>query len=72
VKIGTLSHTPAQILANIKTALPAVAQTIKGCWDNIQSFHIKTHSSVGLPIWACNLDDADGGRWNGWTKDELS
>ena len=70
MKIGTLSHTPAQILENIKTALPAVAQTIKGGWDNIQSFYIKTHSSVSLPIWACNLDDTDGGRWSGLTKDD--
>ena len=69
VKIGTLTQTPAQILDNIKSALPAVAQTIKGGWDNIQSFYIKTHSSVSLPVWACNLDDSDGGRWSGLTKD---
>ncbi|KDR82422.1 hypothetical protein GALMADRAFT_87717 [Galerina marginata CBS 339.88] len=65
IKAGKMSQTPAQILDNIKTALPAVAKAIKGGWDNIQSFNIKTNSSASLPIWSCSLDDAEGGRWHG-------
>jgi ribosome biogenesis protein UTP30 len=63
-----MSHTPSQILENIKTALPAISKIIKGGRENIQSFHIKTHSSVSLPIWVCNLDGSEGGRWAGLTE----
>lgn len=62
-----MSHTPEQILANLKTALPAIAKNIKDGWDNIQSLGIKTNSSVTLPIWNCNLDVNEGGRWAGLT-----
>lgn len=67
IKVGTLSQKPSQILANIKMALPAVGKNIYGGWENIQAFHIKTNSSVSLPIWSCNLDENEGGRWNGLT-----
>ncbi|KAG5634378.1 hypothetical protein H0H81_002171 [Sphagnurus paluster] len=63
VKIAVLSHTPAQILANLKLALPAIAKHIAGGWENIQALHIKTNSSVSLPIWSCSLDESEGGRW---------
>ncbi|KAG6812717.1 hypothetical protein H0H92_001078 [Tricholoma furcatifolium] len=63
IKFATLSHNPKQVLANLKTALPAIAKHIAGGWDNIQALHIKTNSSVSLPIWSCTLDDAEGGRW---------
>jgi len=46
-------------------ALSAVAKHIQGGWDNIQALHIKTNSSVSLPIWSCKLDDSEEGRWNG-------
>ncbi|KDQ25503.1 hypothetical protein PLEOSDRAFT_31764 [Pleurotus ostreatus PC15] len=69
IKVGTLSQKPTQILANIKTALPAVISAIKDGWDNIQSLHIKTNSSVSLPIWSCSLDDESGGRWDGLIAD---
>ncbi|KAF4577419.1 hypothetical protein EYR40_009224 [Pleurotus pulmonarius] len=69
IKIGTLSQKPTHILANIKTALPAVISAIKDGWDNIQSLHIKTNSSVSLPIWSCSLDDESGGRWDGLIAD---
>lgn len=65
VKIGKMSQTPSHILENLQTALPAVANTIKGGWDNIQNFAIKTNSSVSLPIWSCTLDETEGGRWSG-------
>jgi ribosome biogenesis protein UTP30 len=63
IKIGTLSQTPEQILANLKSALPAVVSRVKGGWSEIQSFHIKTNSSVSLPIWTCSLDEGEHGRW---------
>jgi ribosome biogenesis protein UTP30 len=67
IKVGTLSQTPDQILANLKLALPAIAKNIQGGWDNIQAFHIKTNSSISLPIWSCSLDEKVGGRWDGLT-----
>ncbi|KAG0704849.1 ribosomal protein L1p/L10e family-domain-containing protein [Suillus ampliporus] len=70
VKIGLLSHSPEKILDNIKISLPAVVKNIKGNWDNIQSLHIKTNSSISLPIWTCDLGDANGGRWEGMVKSE--
>ncbi len=60
-----MSQKPAQIVENISTAIPAIAKTIQGGWDNIQSLNIKTNHSVSLPIWSCTLDDTEGGRWHG-------
>ena len=51
-----MSQTPSHILENLRTALPAVAQAVKGGWDNIQNLAIKTNSSVSLPIWSCTLN----------------
>src|SRR5271154_4915428 len=70
IKIGVLSQTPSEIIANLKSALPAVVSHIKGGWDNIQSFHIKTDSSASLPIWTCSLDDGENGRWTGLGADK--
>jgi len=49
----------------MKLALPAIIRNIKGQWENIQNIHIKTNSSVSLPIWMCRLDDSEEGRWGG-------
>ncbi|KAG1751064.1 ribosomal protein L1p/L10e family-domain-containing protein [Suillus lakei] len=68
VKIGLLSHAPEKILDNIKISLPAIVNNIKGNWDNVQSLHIKTNSSISLPIWTCELGDATGGRWDGMVQ----
>ncbi|KAI8986271.1 ribosomal protein L1p/L10e family-domain-containing protein [Trametes punicea] len=65
VKIGTASQKPSQVLENLQTALPEVVKHIKGGWDNIQSFFIKTNSSAALPIWQCHLGADAGGRWDG-------
>ncbi|KAF9046374.1 ribosomal protein L1p/L10e family-domain-containing protein [Panaeolus papilionaceus] len=70
IKVGKLSHTASQIIDNIKAALPAIAKAVRGGWENIQSLHIKTNSSVSLPIWTCSLDDSEGGRWNGLQLEE--
>ncbi|KAI0762023.1 ribosomal protein L1p/L10e family-domain-containing protein [Trametes elegans] len=70
VKIGTISQKPAQVLANLETALPEVVKHIKGGWDNVQSLLIKTNSSAALPIWQCPLSAEAGGRWDGLTARE--
>ena len=54
-----MSQTPSHILENLQTALPAVANAVKGGWDNIQNLTIKTNSSVSLPIWSCTLSMTD-------------
>lgn len=64
VKIGTISQSPSHILDNLKSSLPAIAKHINGGWDNIQSFHVKTNSSVSLPIWSCNLGEGEEARWD--------
>lgn len=72
MKIALLSHTPKQALVNLETALPAVVGHIKGGWDNIQSLHIKTSTSVSLPIWTCDLGSEEGGRWNGLIAEDIT
>ncbi|KAG8947393.1 hypothetical protein FRC03_001048 [Tulasnella sp. 419] len=65
VKIGTISHSHAQLYANIQKVIPAIAKNIRGGWDNVQSLHIKTSTSTSLPIWTCDLGSEEGGRWEG-------
>ncbi|KAF9005472.1 ribosomal protein L1p/L10e family-domain-containing protein [Cyathus striatus] len=67
VKVARLGHTPAQILDNIKAAIPSIIKHVKGGWENIQSFQLKTSTSVSLPLWNCTLDDSEEGRWHGLT-----
>ncbi|PFH54048.1 hypothetical protein AMATHDRAFT_45069 [Amanita thiersii Skay4041] len=70
IKIGRLSHSPAQLLDNLKEALPAIIHYIKDGWENVQNLHVKTNSSMSLPIWTCSLDDEKEGRWAGLTMDD--
>ncbi|KAJ3927882.1 MAG: ribosomal protein L1 [Lentinula lateritia] len=70
IKVGRFSQPAAQVVANIQTALPAIAARVNGGWDNIQGLGLKTSSSVNLPIWSCSLDDTDGGRWAGLTAED--
>ena len=67
VKFGTLSQSPAQVLANLKTALPAVIAAVHGGWDNVQGLSIKSSKSASLPIWSCKLGNDEGARWHGLT-----
>jgi ribosome biogenesis protein UTP30 len=68
IKFGIVEfHNATQLFNNLKTSLPLVVKCVKGGWDNIQSVHIKTSSSVSLPIWSCELSDSKGGRWDGLT-----
>jgi len=65
VKLGTLSQTPAQVLANLETALPAIIAAVRGGWENVQSLSIKSTKSTSLPIWSCKLGTGEGARWHG-------
>ncbi|KAF8269388.1 ribosomal protein L1p/L10e family-domain-containing protein [Lactarius quietus] len=67
VKIGTLSQSHTQVLANLKTALPAIVAAVHGGWDNVQSLCIKSSKSASLPIWTCKLGNDEGSRWHGLT-----
>ncbi|KIJ54798.1 hypothetical protein M422DRAFT_775026 [Sphaerobolus stellatus SS14] len=70
VKIANVSHKESEVLANLKTAIPAVVSKVGG-WENIQSLNIKTSTSVSLPIWTCPLGhDAPESRWNGMDVDD--
>ncbi|EJC98145.1 ribosomal protein L1 [Fomitiporia mediterranea MF3/22] len=64
IKIGTISQSPAILLENLQSALPAIVKRINGGWDNLQSFHIKTNSSTSLPVWLCDLGEGENGRWS--------
>ncbi|KAK7055206.1 ribosomal protein L1p/L10e family-domain-containing protein [Favolaschia claudopus] len=78
IKISPTSHTPSQVLDNIKSALPAIIKNIKGEWDNVQSILLKTNTSAGLPIWSCDLgaerftaaDDDEGSEMEGVIEEE--
>ena len=65
IKVGKLSQNPSQMVENIVTAIPSIAKAIPGGWDNVQSLHIKTNSSVSLPIWSCLLEVRETGGWHG-------
>jgi len=60
-----MTQNPSQIVENIITAIPSIAKAIPGGWDNVQSLHIKTNSSVSLPIWSCLLEYTEAGSWHG-------
>jgi len=70
VKFGTLSQSPAQVLANLETALPAIIAAVRGGWDNVQSLNIKSTKSLSLPIWSCKLGTGEGARWHGLTAED--
>ncbi|KAG0232648.1 hypothetical protein BGW42_007988 [Actinomortierella wolfii] len=57
IKIGVTSQTPAEISANIETALPHIIEKIPKQWRNIQSIHLKTNDSIALPIFNSLPDD---------------
>lgn len=62
VKIASLNvHSPSEIYDNLCAAVPYLDTKLPlGGWDNVQSLHIKTTSSIALPIWNCSLDDEEG------------
>lgn len=59
IKIGSLdAHTPEQLRENLLAVIPHLAARLPmGGWDNVQSLHIKTTTSMALPLWNCSLAD---------------
>lgn len=63
IKIGSLAaHNPEQLRENLLAVLPHLAVRLpNGGWDNVQSLHIKTTTSMALPLWNCSLaEDGEG------------
>ena len=69
VKLGSLSnHSPDQLYENLISVIPHMAIRMPlGGWDNVQALHIKTTTSVSLPVWTCSLgindENAKDGRF---------
>ena len=57
IKIGTTGFTADQITENVVTALESIVNNIPQKWRNVQSIHLKTTSSVALPLYN-SLPDA--------------
>lgn len=70
IKVGsTAIHTPAQLSANLLALIPQLAVRIPDSpFSNIQSLHIKTSTSISLPIYNTTLDGE--GRFSGPSKEE--
>lgn len=51
VHIGKTAFTEQQIVENAHMALEGVSNALPRGWNDIQSVHIKTHSSMALPIY---------------------
>ncbi|KAJ3046578.1 hypothetical protein HK097_000726 [Rhizophlyctis rosea] len=57
IKIGTTGFTADQITENVTTAIQSIVNAIPQKWRNVQSIHLKTTSSVALPLYN-SLPDA--------------
>ncbi|GAA5985734.1 hypothetical protein JCM10908_007090 [Rhodotorula pacifica] len=59
IKLGTTAlHSPEELLANLDAVLPHIATRIPNApstFSNIQSLHLKTSTSVSLPIYVASL-----------------
>lgn len=52
VKVGLLEkHAAKELIENVLHAMKVVASKVPGTWKNIQVFHIKTSSTVALPVY---------------------
>ncbi|KDN41248.1 ribosomal protein L1 [Tilletiaria anomala UBC 951] len=71
IKLGHLrSHTPMQLVDNLRSALPHIVSRVPGKWSNIQALEVKLGASASLPIWNCKVGAGVGemdeeGRWAG-------
>ena len=56
IVVGYLgSHSPSDLLANLRAAIPAVAARIG--WNEVQALHVKSTNSTSLPIYSCAVAD---------------
>jgi len=51
IKMGSTSQTAAELKDNAASIIAQVASKIPGGWDNIRTIHLKTATSVSLPIY---------------------
>lgn len=51
IKIGTTHQSSTEIAQNIMTALPVIVSHIPKKWENVQSVHLKTATSLALPLY---------------------
>ena len=58
VRIAKSSFSPAQVVENVETAIDSIVKNIPHKWRNIQAIHLKTASSIALPIYT-QLPQAD-------------
>lgn len=72
VKFGSTSiHSAAQLNENLLSLIPQLAVRLPhGGFENIQSLHIKTSTSISLPIYSVSLTAADG-RFSGPSDAEV-
>jgi ribosome biogenesis protein UTP30 len=72
IKIGTTAlHSPTELYDNLIALLPQLAVRLPhGGFENVQSLHIKTSTSVSLPIYNTSLDVA--GRFSGPSASEVN
>jgi ribosome biogenesis protein UTP30 len=61
IKLGSLRlHSRGDLLENLLSVVPMLSIYLPfGGWDNIQALHVKTSTSVSLPVWNCELDERD-------------
>lgn len=71
IKVGTTElHSPTELYENLLALLPQLAVRLPhGGWDNLQSLHLKTSTSISLPLYNVSLDVA--GRFSGPSTAEL-
>ncbi|KAJ3046219.1 hypothetical protein HDV00_000031 [Rhizophlyctis rosea] len=51
IRVGTTGFTADQLVENITTAIGPIVEKIPQKWKNVQSIHLKTTTSVSLPLW---------------------
>ncbi|KAI5284942.1 hypothetical protein KEM52_002675, partial [Ascosphaera acerosa] len=63
VRVARATFTPQQVAANVDAVVAALtARFIAGGWRNVKALHIKTPTSMAVPLWMASelwLDDAD-------------
>lgn len=51
IKIARSTFTAAQVAENVMGALPKIVERLPKKWANVQALHIKSTSSISLPIY---------------------
>ncbi|KAI8454036.1 ribosomal protein L1p/L10e family-domain-containing protein, partial [Phakopsora pachyrhizi] len=66
IKVADMSrHSESQIKENLVRVLEQLGKKLPmGGWANIQGVHVKTGTSVSLPIWLADLNEGEFGRFN--------